>query len=152
MVHEWRPHEESNLDLRFRKPLFYPLNYGGPITTYGIGLLKSNNKMLFVCGRSGLGSSNRVKPTPDVKSPFLPISSLLNPSNRTLTLSRSSEKELIDISSPSIINDFRVNEVSAAFNFAGSCQDGSTVLGSRWASWFCSDKITSQKSLTPSPS
>ena len=26
---EWRPHEESNLDLRFRKPLFYPLNYGG---------------------------------------------------------------------------------------------------------------------------
>jgi hypothetical protein len=24
----WRPHEESNLDLRFRKPLFYPLNYG----------------------------------------------------------------------------------------------------------------------------
>ena len=23
------PHEESNLDLRFRKPLFYPLNYGG---------------------------------------------------------------------------------------------------------------------------
>ena len=26
---EWRPHEESNLDLRFRKPVFYPLNYGG---------------------------------------------------------------------------------------------------------------------------
>ena len=25
---DWRPHEESNLDLRFRKPLFYPLNYG----------------------------------------------------------------------------------------------------------------------------
>ena len=25
---KWRPHEESNLDLRFRKPLFYPLNYG----------------------------------------------------------------------------------------------------------------------------
>ena len=24
-----RFHEESNLDLRFRKPLFYPLNYGG---------------------------------------------------------------------------------------------------------------------------
>jgi hypothetical protein len=28
-IHEWRPHEESNLDLRFRKPVFYPLNYGG---------------------------------------------------------------------------------------------------------------------------
>ena len=28
-LQEWRPHEESNLDLRFRKPLFYPLNYGG---------------------------------------------------------------------------------------------------------------------------
>jgi hypothetical protein len=28
-LNEWRPHEESNLDLRFRKPLFYPLNYGG---------------------------------------------------------------------------------------------------------------------------
>lgn len=27
--HSWRPHEESNLDLRFRKPVFYPLNYGG---------------------------------------------------------------------------------------------------------------------------
>jgi hypothetical protein len=25
----WCPHEESNLDLRFRKPVFYPLNYGG---------------------------------------------------------------------------------------------------------------------------
>ena len=24
----WRPRQESNLDLRFRKPLFYPLNYG----------------------------------------------------------------------------------------------------------------------------
>ena len=28
-IQEWRPHQESNLDLRFRKPLFYPLNYGG---------------------------------------------------------------------------------------------------------------------------
>ncbi len=27
----WRPHEESNLDLRFRKPVFYPLNYGGDL-------------------------------------------------------------------------------------------------------------------------
>jgi hypothetical protein len=24
----WRPRQESNLHPRFRKPLFYPLNYG----------------------------------------------------------------------------------------------------------------------------
>ncbi len=24
----WPPHEESNLDFRFRRPVFYPLNYG----------------------------------------------------------------------------------------------------------------------------
>jgi hypothetical protein len=24
----WYPRQESNLDLEFRKPLFYPLNYG----------------------------------------------------------------------------------------------------------------------------
>ena len=29
------PHEESNLDLRFRKPLFYPLNYGADIDFIG---------------------------------------------------------------------------------------------------------------------
>ena len=27
----WYPRQESNLDLRFRKPLFYPLNYGDSI-------------------------------------------------------------------------------------------------------------------------
>ena len=25
---KWRSHQESNLDLKFRKLLFYPLNYG----------------------------------------------------------------------------------------------------------------------------
>jgi hypothetical protein len=25
---KWPPHEESNLDFRFRRPVFYPLNYG----------------------------------------------------------------------------------------------------------------------------
>lgn len=25
---DWPPHEESNLDFRFRRPVFYPLNYG----------------------------------------------------------------------------------------------------------------------------
>ena len=53
---KWRPHEESNLDLRFRKPLFYPLNYGGfdprcqfsllftPHSTKFISMLKLVNK------------------------------------------------------------------------------------------------------------
>lgn len=28
MTDLWPPHEESNLDFRFRRPVFYPLNYG----------------------------------------------------------------------------------------------------------------------------
>ena len=28
LLSKWRPHRESNSDQRFRKPLFYPLNYG----------------------------------------------------------------------------------------------------------------------------
>ena len=27
MLAEWRPHQESNLDLSLRRALFYPLNY-----------------------------------------------------------------------------------------------------------------------------
>jgi hypothetical protein len=33
---QWPPHEELNLDFRFRRPVFYPLNYGEAAQTlYG---------------------------------------------------------------------------------------------------------------------
>lgn len=39
----WCPHEESNLDLRFRKPVFYPLNYKGEYFIGASGGIRTPN-------------------------------------------------------------------------------------------------------------
>ena len=105
-----------------------------------------------MAGKSGFGSVILFRPCPAVNNPFLPISELLVPSSKTFTLSRRSENEFIQNCSPPTVTCLRVSAVRAALRLSGSCQFGSTLLGSKCGFWFSSLKSTSQKSLTPSPS
>lgn len=43
----WPPHEESNLDFRFRRPVFYPLNYGEAVLKlYGGPSLRAGGRII----------------------------------------------------------------------------------------------------------
>ncbi len=50
MTQIWRPRRESNPHLRFRKPLFYPLNYGNKylIDSYLDNIYKFSNFLVAI--------------------------------------------------------------------------------------------------------
>ena len=75
---DWRPHEESNLDLRFRKPLFYPLNYGD-LKVVGDVIVKkaeSANKNNFWC--VGMVYAHWGIRQPRIKELFKPLIAITN--------------------------------------------------------------------------